>query len=109
MMNEWEKKRVLADDGDYYVEHDSGKPFHIGGGFLLRRCPTTIRTPGGYECIGRYELNLGKWASWIDVPYDDEKDSDILTLGRFNTQDEAIAALWVRRGEALCRNQKVEP
>lgn len=107
-MQEREKKKVLMDDGDWYIEHEILQSFHQGGGFLLRRCPIKLQTPGGYECIGRYELRIGKWVAWIDVPYDDEKDSDILPLGRFDTRDEAIAVLWLRRKEALCRHQSEE-
>ena len=105
-MKDREKKKVLMDDSDFYVEHEILQPFHLGGGFLLRRCAVTIQTPGGYECIGRYELRIGRWVAWIDVPYDDDRDADTLMLGRFNTRDEAIAVLWVRRNEALCRHQK---
>ena len=91
---------MILDDGIYYIERDANTPEHIGNGFLHRRCTTTLTSPG-YEVIGQYFYKgVGTWHVVIDQAYNAESNSDLLFLGKFTNQTEAITSLWQHRKQA---------
>lgn len=107
-MDQADAGAILRDDGDYYIERNTNYPPGKGNGFLLRRCATSVATPGGYECVGGYDhqVSTGKWHADINAPLDEENDSDVTSVGAYNTPDEAIDALWRHRHGALCRHPR---
>lgn len=100
----------LLDDGRFFVEWNINYPREQANGFLMVRCEShggwSVREPGGFAVAGGYEQKLGgKWVADVFVPYDEEKDSDCLVLGEFDTRNEAIMALWDGRFSAQVRAQ----
>ena len=97
----------ILDDGEYYVELNVNYPPEDAPGFLQRRCYVGITTPGGYECIGRFDRSpRGTWQASIDAPYDPVSQSDTRSLGQHRSRLDAIAALWSARREAFCRHRE---
>lgn len=95
----------VLDDGEFYIELNVNSPAREAPGFLQRRCYVGVTTPGGYECIGSFEREpAGGWSASIDIPYDEEADSDSRRLGHFDERLDAIAALWGARRDAYCRH-----
>ena len=96
---------VLLDDGKFYIERNVNFAPGAAAGFLLRRCATSLTTPGGYECIGWYKGDPGgKWAAYIDAPYNPLSDDEFVLLGKFDSCMDAISELWRRREEAFSRH-----
>ncbi|MGU4703174.1 hypothetical protein K6L09_41645 [Burkholderia cepacia] len=100
-----EKHLILLDDAEFFIERNSNGDAAKANGFLLRRCPTSPSTPGGYECVGGYErCASGEWSASINAPYDSASDSDCRELGRFATNLDAITVLWKARRDAYCQH-----
>jgi hypothetical protein len=98
---------ILLDDGEFYVELNANFEPARAPGFLHRRCRTSLTTPGGYECVGSFDMaKSGRWTADLNAPFDDATCSDVLRLGEFGERLNAIAALWRRRGEALCTTRR---
>lgn len=96
---------VLLDDGKFYIERNTNFVPGAATGFLLRRCPISLTTPGGYECVGWYKNHPGgKWSAYIDASHNQVSDDDFVSLGKFELCDEAISELWRRREEAFFRH-----
>lgn len=99
-----DKRLILLDDEEFYIERNCNGDAATTNGFLHRRCPVSLTTPGGYECIGGYEHRAsGKWRASINAPYDEASDRDTRELGDFHTNLDAITVLWKARREAYCR------
>lgn len=95
-------ERIFIDDGTYYIQGNINGDRVDTNGFLHRRCPVSMTTPGGYDCPGGYQRDVhGKWVADINIDWDDQSQSDCKSVGTFNTRNEAIAALWAHRHEAL--------
>ncbi|KIG11214.1 hypothetical protein BurMR1_1874 [Burkholderia sp. MR1] len=100
-----QKQLVLLDDGKFFIERNCNGEAATTNGFLLRRCPVSLTTPSGYECIGGYECAaFGQWRASINAPYDEETDSDCRELGFFEAQLDAITVLWKARQDAYCQH-----
>ena len=96
---------VILDDGAFYIELNCNYGTAEAAGFLQRRCYIGVTTPGGYECLGSFEMTLdGKWRASVDAPYSAATDSDSRELGVFSHRLAAITALWGARHEAYRRH-----
>lgn len=96
---------ILLDDGQFYIERNCNGDAGTTNGFLQHRCKFGSTTPGGYECIGSYELKLsGEWEASINAPYNEQAGSDSRELGRFKSRLDAIVVLWMSRHEAYSRH-----
>jgi hypothetical protein len=106
-VSDTENGLVLLDDGEYFVQHNVNYPPTAGNGFLMRRCAVSMTSPEGAECVGGYDLKVdGKWRADIHTHHDPETDSDCRTLGKFESRNEALHALWTHRREALTRHPR---
>lgn len=100
-----DKHLMLLDDGEFYIERNCNGDEATTNGFLMRRRPVSLTTPGGSECVGGYERRAsGDWRASINAPYDEESDSDCRELGVFGRNLDAIAVLWKARHDAYCKN-----
>lgn len=98
-------EQIILDDGTFYVDLNVNYPAEAAPGFLLRRCPVGLTTPGGYECVGSFcQVGNGLWRADVNAPYDPETDSDCLGLGEFKDRKDAIVALWHGRRYAYTRH-----
>jgi hypothetical protein len=99
--------RAVKDDGEFYIVLNSNFPPEKANGFLQRRCRSSETTPGGWECVGGLDPQLnGKWIADVFAPYDEETGSDVTPLGEFDTQQQAIEALWEGRHQAYCKQPR---
>jgi hypothetical protein len=99
-----EKAEVLLDDGEFYIELNVNYPADRAPGFLQRRCPVTLTTPGGFECIGSFDKHTdGMWRADVNAVYDEEKGSDVVRVADGVSRMQAIVALWRNRHQAHCR------
>lgn len=94
---------ILQDDGTFYIELNANNQPAGANGFLHRRCPVSLTTPGGFECVGdfTYQPN-GLWRSGVTKAYEAGTDEDFLLLGEFKLRIEAIVAMWHNRHKAHC-------
>lgn len=100
--------RAIRDDGEFYVVLNSNCPPEKANAFLQRRCAAGPQAPGGWECVGSADMDTvsGKWIADVAAPYDEDTGSDVLALGTFDNQQDAINALWEGRHQALCRQPR---
>lgn len=97
---------IVLDDGEFYVELNCNYSAAVAPGFLQRRCPAGVTTPGGFECVGGFDRDSnGLWCASIDAAYDATNDSDSKELGSYPERLDAIATLWARRHDAYCRHR----
>lgn len=98
--------QIIIDDGSFYIELNGNYDADQAPGFLQRRCAYGPTTPGGHECVGSFHCRpSGQWTADLSAAYDPATDGDCLSLGLFTSRMDAIAALWLRRHEALCDHQ----
>lgn len=96
------KGQIVLDDGVFYIELNDNHKASIAPGFLQRRCPHGLTTPGGFECVGSFDRSLDDtWQASVNAPYDPETDSDSKTVAEGVSRMDAIAALWAARKSAL--------
>lgn len=94
---------TVKDDGEFFIVLNSNYPPERANAFLKVRCRAGLHAPAGWECVGSADPQLGgKWGADISAPEDDT-GSDITPLGLFDSQQEAIDALWEARHQALCK------
>jgi hypothetical protein len=93
--------RILLADGEFFIEHSSRQPLHMGSGVLIRHCPEGMPRPNNLEdLLGFYKQREdGKWESWRSQGSAIVEQSDCVTLGIYQDRDAAIAALWLSRFE----------
>jgi hypothetical protein len=98
---------ILQQDGDFLVEVNCNGNPETTNGFLMRRCGFSLTSPEGLECVGGYNRTVDeKWVSDIHRAPADEDDSDIESLGSFDSRDAAVAAMWEARHRALTRHPR---
>jgi hypothetical protein len=88
------------DEWPYYIDLNCNDPADKANAFLMKDCHQL----GRYHerCIGGADLaqvgeHAGKWRVTVEQPLDVETDSDARLLGYYDTQAQALAALWAER------------
>lgn len=98
-------RKVLLDDGLYYIQHNADDPLHKGGGRLKKYCRPSRQFPEGVEVIGDYALKPdGLWVIGISANYIGPEQSDREVLGAYPHWLEAVAELWLARFMAHCQS-----
>lgn len=93
--------QIIIDDGKFYILLNVNYEPYDAPGFLLRRCEHSQTTPGGYECLGRFQKSAdGKWSAEISAPVDDGTGSESQVLEKGVRRLSAISALWMGRTSA---------
>ncbi len=76
---------------DYRIELNENMDPEKANAFLMR----------DGVCVGGVDLlSNEKWQASIDAPFDEATGSDVEVLGEFDTQADAISALWRARERA---------
>ncbi len=94
-----DKPCIVLDDGRYCVLLNPLFPSDWAPGFL------EVRQRAGsnkYTCVGSFiPVPDGRWAAWVNVPYDDTTESDSMLLGHHDRRIDAIVQLWRDRHKAV--------
>jgi hypothetical protein len=95
--NKEKENSIILDDGTFYVQLNETHEHRSAPGFLLKRCNHSITSPGGFECIGSFDLVNGRWMACLNGVFDIDGEKEGRHLGSFKGRLDAIHALWMAR------------
>jgi hypothetical protein len=90
---------LLQDDGLSYLECNDGD-LATTNGFLHQRRVSVRFSPRHLAdpCLGSYERQAGgKWRAFLVIAGASDSDADAVELGIFDTNIQAMVALWKAR------------
>ena len=95
------RRPIVLDDGEYFIHLANHQPRDTSVGFLERRCPVSLATPGGAECLGAFTSGADcTWQARIATAGNVPADPGFRVVATGVSRLDAIVALWRSRLEA---------
>jgi hypothetical protein len=106
-MGAHEPGAVIADDGEYFIEHGAREGGVSAPGFLRRRCYTGITSPDGFVSVRGFARKPDdRREASIDAWNDGSGAGASRSIGHFTDRINAIVALWRERHAAYFRHKE---